>query len=117
MLGKVGKLYGKVGKVLKIRKLLHIPHSYTCTEAQEMTPVRAWVRTSQVPALSHPIASANPGIRMKNPNDKIVCMVVPKWISRPDSAKGIRKRRLQGLNESDLNADTQDVKSGDCWND
>ena len=54
MLGKVGKLYGKVGKLLKIRKLLYIPHSYTCTEAQEMTPVRTWVRTSQVPNLLNP---------------------------------------------------------------
>ena len=37
-LGNVGKHYGKVGKQLKIRKLYHNRHGYTCTEAQMPIP-------------------------------------------------------------------------------
>jgi len=59
MLGNVGKLFGKVGKRLKIRKLYHNRHGYTCTEAQEMTPVRAWLRTIQVPPPLSPTVPAD----------------------------------------------------------
>ena len=116
-LSNVGKHYGKVGKRLKIRKLYHNRHGYTCTEAQEMTPVRAWLRTIQVPSPLSPTVPANTETETIFMNEKMVCIVVLNMFLQPFLPGKVRNKRMIEVESSKPTADKQEVKSRECRND
>lgn len=82
-----------------------------------MTPVRAWLRTIQVPPTLSPTVPANTETEIIFMNEKKVCIVVLNRFLQPFLQGKVRSKRMIEVESLNPFADKQGVKSRECRND